>query len=455
MKTISSSIYEALGLVVLASTTLLSQVQAVTPPPDGGYPGFNTAEGQNALFSLTTGAGNTGVGWFSLRSNTTGSYNTAVGAGTLLFNNPVKSSFEGVNNTAVGAAALLFNTTGSYNTATGAIALFSNTEGSGNTASGFSALNSNTTGGFNTANGNFALTSNTTGDFNTATGFEALGANTTGPDNTADGLNALASNTIGGGNTAIGRSALSSNTQGSGNTAIGARNDVPDTSATLGNNINGNRNTAVGLGALNNNTTGDSNTALGATAGGAVLTASNVICVGADVAGADVSNTTWMGNVYGVTTQSGTTAPVVVSDTGQLGTIVSSERFKKDIAGMDNASDAILSLRPVTFHYKADTKGTPQFGLIAEEVAKVSPALVLLDKEGKPYTVRYDAVNAMLLNEFLKTHNAFVQEQRKVQEQGATVARLERQIEALASGLQKVNAQLEMNKSAQEVADNR
>ena len=136
--------------------------------------------------------------------------------------------------------------------------------------------------------------------------------------------------------------------------------------------------------ALSNNTTGSNNTAFGISAGGDVTTASNVICIGTDVAGADVSNTTWIGNVYGVTTQSGTTAPVVVSDNGQLGTVASSERFKKDIATMEKASEAILSLRPVTFHYKTDTKGTPQFGLIAEEVAKVNPALVLRDKEGKP-----------------------------------------------------------------------
>jgi hypothetical protein len=149
-----------------------------------------------------------------------------------------------------------------------------------------------------------------------------------------------------------------------------------------------------------------------------VTTAANVTCIGSD--GANVNNTTWIGNVYGVTTQSGTTAPVIVSDTGQLGTVASSERFKKDIAAMEKASEAILSLRPVTFHYKSDTKEAPQFGLIAEEVAKVNPALVLPDKEGKPYTVRYDAVNAMLLNEFLKEHRA-------VQEQGAIIARQQKQ----------------------------
>ncbi|SRR5436309_7674654 len=127
--------------------------------------------------------------------------------------------------------------------------------------------------------------------------------------------------------------------------------------------------------------------------------------------------------------------------------VASSERFKKDISTMEKASEAVLSLRPVTFHYKTDTKGTPQFGLIAEEVAKVNPALVLPDKEGKPYTVRYEAVNAMLLNEFLKEH-------RKNEEQEATIASLQKQIEALTAGLQKVSAQLELSKSAPKTAQN-
>jgi hypothetical protein len=183
---------------------------------------------------------------------------------------------------------------------------------------------------------------------------------------------------------------------------------------------------------------GDSNVALGIDAGNQVITASNVIAIGHT--GADLNDTTWISNVFGVTTQSGTIAPVVVSDTGQLGTVASSERFKKDIATMERTSEAILLLRPVTFHYRSDAKETPQFGLIAEEVAKVNPALVLPDKEGKPYTVRYEAVNAMLLNEFLKEH-------RKVEQ-------LEKQIEALTAGLQKVSAQLEVSKPAPQTALN-
>jgi Chaperone of endosialidase len=219
---------------------------------------------------------------------------------------------------------------------------------------------------------------------------------------------------IGNNNTAVGRDALLANTTGESNVAIGR-------------------------GALAFNPAGDSNLAIGIDAGNQVTTASNVICIGHT--GADVSDSTWISNIYGVTTQSGTTAPVIVSNNGQLDTVASSERFKKNIATMEKSSEAILSLRPVTFHYKRDTQDIPQFGLIAEEVAKVNPALVLPDKDGRPYTVRYDAVNAMLLNEFLKEH-------RTVNELRATVAQQQKQLEALTAGLQKVSAQLELNKAA-------
>ena len=355
----------ALALLYFA---VLPQAQAVIPPPDGGYPGFNTAEGQKALFGLTTGVANAAVGWYSLFSNTDGSYNTGVGAGTLLFNIGDQTTGDGTQNTAIGTAALLSNTTGRGNTATGTGALLNNISG---------------------------------------------------PTNTATGAFALFNNTIGDGNTAIGANALSSNTTTNGNTAIGSF-------ALL-------------------NSTGAGNMAIGYGAGSNVSTANGVICIGHN--GQNVTATTWIESVYGATTQSGTTAPVIVSDDGQLGTIASSERFKKDIATMDNASKAILSLRPVTFHYKTDAKGIPQFGLIAEEVAKVNPALVLPDKEGKPYSVRYDQVNSMLLNEFLKEH-------RKNEKQEAMIARLEKQIERLTAGLQRVNAHLELNKLAPQVVEN-
>jgi hypothetical protein len=308
------------------------------------------------------------------------------------------------------------------NTAEGGHALFNLTTGTDNTATGFGALEHNTTAFDNTATGARALFSNTSGVRNTATGFGALQNNTIATDNTADGSQALAANTTGFGNTATGERALVFNTTGS-------------------------RNTAAGASTLPLNMTGSGNTVLGFNAGGSIFTADNVICIGENVAGANVSNTTWIANVYGVTTQSGTTAPVIVSDTGQIGTVASSERLKKDICTMDKASEVILSLRPVTFHYKSDVKDTPQFGLVAEEVAKVNPALVLPDKEGKPYTVRYDQVNAMLLNEFLKEH-------RIVQEQGATIARQQKQIEALTVGLQKLSAQLEVSKPTPQTAMN-
>jgi len=411
---------------------LLPQLQAVTPPPDGGYPGGNTAEGDNALFSLTDGPGNTAIGFEALFSNTIGLYNTATGASSL------HDNVSGFRNTATGVEALYFSG-GDENTATGVNALHENQFGDGNTATGFDALHDNTTGDNNSATGRGALRSNTTGDGNTATGFHALHANVSGGNNSAIGRGALKSNTDGDLNTAIGFQALFGNDHGNGNTATGF--------GALNSNTTGNDNTANGRGALLQNTSGSRNTAIGMGAGSGVTNASDVICIGFAVAGADVSNTAWIGNVYGVTTQSGTTAPVVVSDTGQLGTLASSERFKKDIVTMDNVSDAILSLRPVTFHYKTDTQGTPQFGLIAEEVAKVNPALVLPDKEGKPYTVRYEAVNAMLLNEFLKEH-------RKNEQQEATIARLETQIEALTTGLQKVSVQLEASKPAPQVVNN-
>ncbi len=284
----------------------------------------------------------------------------------------------------------------------------------GNTAVGYHALfNDTATGNANTAVGDQALLSNTTGSINAAFGFEALQSNTTGSDNSAFGFKALLNNTTGMDNTALG---------------------------TL---------------ALLNNTTGSNNVAIGFDAGLNIVTANDVIAIGAFVDAADVSNTTWIKNIYGVTTISGTTAPVIVSQDGQLGTVSSSARFKKDIADMGKSSEAILSLRPVTFHYKNDANAVAQFGLIAEEVEKVDPDLIIRDKEGKPYSVRYEAVNAMLLNKFLKAHKKIEDLQATIAELQATVAEQRRsfqlrlaeqqkEIEALTSGLQRVSAQLDL-----------
>jgi len=363
--------------LLLACFGILPAAQAVVPPPDGGYLGGNTAEGQNALLSLTFGGFNTAVGYLSLRSNTNASYNTAVGAGALLANTANE-------NTAVGAGALLSTSTGSQNTANGALALFDNTTGFANTANGLGALLSNSTGSNNTAVGGVALLNNINGT-----------------DNTAVGLRALDSN------------------------------------------IDGSFNTAVGGGALTNNTTGNSNTAFGVGAGSGVITADNVIAIGAQ--GANVDGSCFIGNIRGVTTANTNAIPVVIDSAHQLGTMSSSRRFKNEIQPMDQASEAILALRPVTFHYKSDKAGTPQFGLVAEQVAEVNPDLVVRDDEGEIYTVRYDAVNAMLLNEFLKEHRK-VEQQRKDFE--AAIARQQKQIEALTAGLQKVSAQLEASKPA-------
>jgi hypothetical protein len=318
-------------------------------------------------------------------------------------------------------------TTGSKNTALGFRALFKNEDGNFNTAVGSQALaNTTTGGGANTGIGIQALFFNTTGDFNVAVGGGALRESTTASFNTAVGEGALLSDKTGNENTATGKDALRSNTVGSGNTANGIR--------ALNFNRTGERNTAIGFNSLVQNTTGSFNVALGAGAGSAVSTADDVICIGRGVVGDNFGGTCFIGNIRGVQTQNANALPVVIDGAGQLGTVASSERFKKDIAIMGQASEGILSLRPVTFHYKKDTMGTPQFGLIAEEVAKVNPALVLPDKEGKPYTVRYDAVNAMLLNEFLKEHQ--------------TVQELKKQVAELTVGLQKVSAQLELSKSA-------
>jgi hypothetical protein len=324
---IQNSIHIVIGIVCIG---FLSRAQAVVPPPDGGYPGGDTAEGQSALLSLTTGGFNTAVGFSSLRSDTDGAFNTAIGAGTLFAN----------------------------------------------------------TASQNTANGAFALQNNTTGSNNTAVGFGAL-----------------------------------------------------------------------------INSTGTANIGVGLSAGGFVTTANNVICIGTGLVGANVSNSCFIGNIRGIATQNGDAIPVVIDSSGQLGTASSSRRFKKEVKPMDKTSEAILALKPVRFHYNSDKSNTPQFGLIAEEVAHVNPDLVVRDENGEIYTVRYDAVNAMLLNEFLKEHRTVQELKSTVAKQEATIlqqkkdfqataAHQQKQIETLTGGLDKVSAQLEASKPAAQIVNN-
>ena len=331
-----TSIPPVLISFLIVCFALIQNAQALNPPPDGGYPEGNTAEGQAALFSLTTGVANTAVGWLALNTLDTGKLNTAIGAGTLIGN------------------------TANQNTATGAGALFNNG-----------------TGGNNTANGVYALFYN----------------------------------------------------------------------------LEGGDNTAIGIAALLSNTNGSNNVALGSGAGASATTGSNNVYVGAGMQGvAGESDACYIKSIFGQTSATG--IPVLINSNNKLGTTMSSKRFKKEIRPMDKASDALLALKPVTFRYKEeiDPTGTTQFGLVAEQVEKVNPDLVVRDAEGKPYSVRYDQVNAMLLNEFLKAHS-------KIEEQEATIAHLkqelqatgthqQKQIEALTTGLQKVSAELETTKPA-------
>ena len=263
-------------------------------------------------------------------------------------------------------------------------------------------------------------------------------SNTTGSANTAIGNETLTSNTSGNLNVAIGHHALNSNTTEGGNTAVGSDALINYTSG-------GGGNTAIGDQALFASTTGILNVALGFAAGSNVTTASSTICIGAD--GQNVSNSCYIGQIFGATSAGG--IPVLVNSDGKLGTVVSSRRFKEEIQPMKQASDTLFALKPVTFRYKEeiDPAGTSQFGLVAEDVEKVNPDLIVRDKEGKPYSVRYDQVNAMLLNEFLKEH-------KKVQDLESRLAQQEHQIECLSAGLQKVNAQLEMSRPAPQVAAN-
>jgi uncharacterized coiled-coil protein SlyX len=414
--------------LLLACFALSPAARAVVPAPDGDYPNQNTAEGEDALFSLTTGFGNTAIGSKALYNNTEGSFNTATGIG-----------------------ALFHNTTGDRNTANGGFTLIFNTTGNDNTATGFEALANNTTGDANTANGQSALLSNTTGFNNTATGVNALLSNTTGSSNTANGVNALKNNT-GIGNTATGVNALLSNTTGMANTAIG-------------------------LSALTFNTTGGSNIALGQSAGINLTTGSNNIEIGNPGVAGDsgkirigtvTHQNTFIAGIYGVTVAKG--VGVVVDPNGQLGTKGSSERLKADIRPMEKASEAIHALKPVTFRYKQelDPEGIPQFGLVAEEVEKVNPDLVARDDQGKVYTVRYEAVNAMLLNEFLKEHRKVEKQEATITQLNATVSKQEAiiaqqqkgmevfaaRLDQQAAQIQKVSAQVELSKPAPQTVNN-
>ena len=345
-------------------------------------------------------------------------------------------------NTYFGEDALISNAIGAGNTAFGWRSLFFN-DGSFNTGVGGGALNLNTADS-NTAVGAAALLLNTTGTLNTAVGTDALVFNDSGESNTALGAFALFDNIVGVGNTAVGREALQLNT-GDENTAVGV--------GALAAVTTGSFNTAIGGVAGFGLTTGSFNIFIGDIAGGLVTTASNTISIGAG--GGNVDNACWIGHIREVTTVNNDAIPVVIDSVGQLGTLSSSARFKDDIKPMDTASEAVLALKPVTFHYKSDSKHRPEYGLIAEEVAKVNPNLVVRNGDGEIYTVRYEAVNAMLLNEFLREHKKVEQLQATVAQQQKGMEVLTAQLKEQAAQIQKVSAQLQVSKPAPQIVVNK
>ena len=378
---------------ILSALAFLPGVQAVVPPPDGCYPNFTTAEGCNALGSLTTGAANTGVGWFSLFSTTTSIGNTGVGAGALALN-------QADNNTAVGGGALFLNTTGTDNTAVGANALVHNADGSDNNAFGTNALFGNVSGTFNNAHGR-----------------NALAANVDGSENNAFGDLAMSSNTSGSTNTGIGDDALRNNVDGSGNVAVG-----DEAGTDLGPSVN------------------------------------NCIAIGAPGDGpfAVLDNTCFIGSIFDEpVSDPGTQEAVFVDQFNVVGIISSSRRYKHDIKPMDKASEVILALKPVTFKFNSDWKATTQYGLIAEEVAEVDPQLVVRGRDGEVMAVHYEQINNMLLNEFLKEHKKVEELQATVTQQAKGMEVLTAQLREQAAQIQKVSAQLEVNKPAPQVVVNK
>jgi hypothetical protein len=374
---------------VLACFALSPAARAVCQQ---GCDNTNTFLGEDALILNTTGDTNTAIGFNALYSNTTGFFNTANGA-----------------------YALFYNTTGFFNTANGEAALLRNTNGIENTATGYNALYNNTIGSYNTANGASALSENSTGTANTANGVNALFANKTGIDNTANGSGALFSNRFGSHNTAVGTNALYNNRTGAFNIALGD---------------------SAGF-----HTTGSNNIYIGS----AGISSGESAKIRIGTVGRQTS--TYIAGISGATVPTG--VAVIVDADGHLGTTTSSARFKEAIQPMDKASEAILALKPVTFRYKheLDPDGIPQFGLVAEDVEKVNADLVVRDDQGKPYTVRYEAVNAMLLNEFLKEHRKVESLEKAMAEQRKENAAMRAMLKEQAAQIQKVSAQVEVDSS--------
>lgn len=435
------------------AVTNVSALAALTCDP-GVYSDPASNVGAGASFpALTTGSSNSALGWHALADNTAGARNSAVGKQAL------NANTTGTDNSAFGDVALRSNTTGNENSGLGESALFSNSTGNANTAVGYQALVNSTTASNNSALGENALLSNTIGVANTAIGQAALDASTTASDNSALGKDALGADTTGGQNSAFGKQALGANTTASFNAAFGWRalafNTTGTTNTALGalaleNNSTGTGNLAVGAGALqfgdsDNNTAvgndaldngaGDNNIALGYLAGVDQLgSGDNNIYVGNH--GANESNTirigtagtqtrTFVAGIRGATTGAGDAVPVLIDSNGQLGTASSSRQVKRDIHPLGSMR-ALMKLRPVSFRYR---QGPPElhYGLIAEQVAKVLPTLAVYGKDGRPETVQYQELPALLL--------------AKVQSQQRQIAHQRTQINRLIRLVRKTHGQ--------------
>jgi hypothetical protein len=404
----------------------------------------NTAFGVEAAQNQTTGSNNLALGYQAGNNWSTGNNNIALAApGTAGESGTIRIGIEGIQTRAFiagirgvavnGGQTVVVDANGQLGVAPGSTTI----PGDNNTALGTGALSSNTVSGTNnTAAGSSALTSNTTGTQNTASGAGALQANTGGNFNTASGANALNRNVTGAANTASGAAALQSNTTGNNNTATGLN--------ALNQNTTGGNNTASGAGAMFSNTTGNNNTALGFGAGGNWTTGSNNIAIAnngdaADLAtiriGAQGTQTrAFMAGIRGTRVNKG--QAVMVDANGQLGVSRSSLRYKEDIHAMGDASKPLMNLRPVTFRYKeaeADGSKPIQYGLIAEEVEKVMPELVVYNEKGTPESVAYEILPSLLLNEYQKQGRELVAAKARLEAMEAEMAAMRVMLNRLAA----------------------
>src|SRR6266536_255312 len=401
----------ATALSALVCFGLCQQVQSATDTPDPGpKPSSNTADGQAALFSLTTGLYNSAFGFDSLLSNSTSNFNTGVGAGTLLLDNGDPTAGEGIRNTAVGAGALLDNTTGGSNTAVGTFALFSNTDGGGHTAVGTGALQNNNASGFLSAN--------------TAIGALA-GVSYTADESSNICIGAGTGGTAGENNTIRIGTNLSSG-------GIGVLDSGPAANFVL-----------IGAGL---NTQGIS---VGTLIGFGNVSIANGLST---TTGASSCN---IGGIFNQPLPAGSHAVTVGPNNQLADATLSSRRLKKDIAPIDKLSEGLLALRPVTFHWKTDNTNEPEFGLVAEEVAEVNLDWITRNPQGEISGVRYETIPVLLLNEFLKEHKKVEEQQANIAELKSTVGVLTAQLKEQAAQIQKVSAQVEMNKPAPKVVANK